>query len=222
MYSEERIIPISFHWTIFCWFVAVLLIGFISFAFPIYLSERYDLSIEGTVLLAIILLIPGIFSSFKIAGMCFFLWCLQRVVDRRSFVRRCIRSRIVSKGFTHRALRKRNLDLEITKNALEDLPPYQLYKKVKLTQEFIEIENKEYKWESIENYGIYAGRWGRYLTLVFRDKDEEGKNHVVRYAIDRMESFNLRKHDYLIDKYLYNRPDIPGSYEGFGKESSPE
>lgn len=149
------------------------------------------------------------FVSFCIS---FFIWYIfvqkwfekyiKQVTDPAEFYERSLRQGMIMKWSADRIIKHNNIDVSTRITPYQVLETTAISEGFNLTNEFITINNDEYRWKRIKKYELRPKRsvqFSHFLTFTFNDNTQLS----LYIKVD-----DGGKFDYLLDKYLSNSRQI--------------
>jgi len=170
-------------------FIALVISGF-------YLMTAYKLKeIFAALTLFGSLIISG-FIGYLLSAR-WFAEAIDKVDDPAELAERTIRNNMLFESTVKKILLKKNITLTARKGTSQHLNDLQIHNKIKLTNDYIDIDNEIIFWKELKDFRIitsakqnFTADHTIYLIL---------KNNVVK--IHKMQLKNIQKIEYEIDRY---------------------
>ena len=180
----------------------------LKFGVPSFFGLFFILIITGFIIKLHPVLI--LFISFCVA---FFIWYtfiqkwfekyIKQVTDPAEFYERSLRHGMIMKWSADKIIKRNNIDVSKRLTSYQVLETTTISEGFNLTNEFITINNEEYRWKRIKKYELKPKRsvqFNHFLTFTFNDNTQLS----LYIKID-----DGGKFDYLLDKYLSNSRKVP-------------
>jgi len=176
-----------------------LMIG--TFILGFYLLDKYD--IGGALTPGLVILIGILIPTFicHLISKTWFSIQLDKVSDKREFVERAKRNMMIWPPTADRIIRKKGILLRDRQTGSEkNLPELKLTDGLKLTNENLIVNDREYLFDNLKDFRISAtrsgGLWESVLMLIFKD------NRFERHKLGIVDKQEI---EFQINRYLNNK-----------------
>lgn len=172
-----------------------------TFILGFYLLDKYD--IGGALTPGLVILIGILIPTFicHLISKTWFSIQLDKVSDKREFVERAKRNMMIWPPTADRIIRKKGILLRDRQTGSEkNLPELKLTDGLKLTNENLIVNDREYLFDNLKDFRISAtrsgGLWESVLMLIFKD------NRFERHKLGIVDKQEI---EFQINRYLNNK-----------------
>jgi hypothetical protein len=175
----------------------------LKFGIPSFFGAFFILIIIGFVfklhpVITLFLSFVVSFSAWYILIQKWFEKYIKTVTDPAEFYERSLRQGMIMRWSADRIVKRNNIDVSRRITPYRELETTTISEGFNLTNEFITINNEEFRWKRIKRYDLKSKRstqFSHFLTFTFTDNTQL---HLYIKVDDG------GKFDYLLDKYLSN------------------